>query len=141
MPTKYCPFSGCGTKIVYETTSPSKCPKCHQVLASAFKVTPVEEPHQAAAQTRAQPKVSAVKSSIMARRRAEQQPEEEPVDVSTPEVEDDFATASYDGYINPQEVRRRARELAASIDPSTIHVSDGDETPVRFGDWCGRPKS
>lgn len=45
-----------------------------------------------------------------------------------------------DTSVDPREARRRIRQLAASIDPSTIHVGDVDEQPVTFADWCAQPR-
>lgn len=147
----YCPYSNCAAKIPYETVKPSKCPRCNRAFADAFKVVTetkptvsrvttatVEEESDAPRLTRSELlKVRASRSSgTKVKPRLKRYVEEEevshvmnppaPQEENNPVFDDDH---SYD----EREARELARELAASIDPSTIIIQDQDDKVVRFG--------
>lgn len=156
----------CGSKITYEATLPKACPKCGGLLSDPTKVVaaamaaatkvaaklPVSAAKVEASTTEddstpVRPVARSAKSKPIVRKPAtrrlltanleddepEDDPEMEGADQTGDNEEED------DGQpLNRKEARRLARELAASIDPSTIHVGDADERPVTFADWCAR---
>lgn len=139
----YCPHSTCAAKIAYDTIKPTVCPQCRKTFASAFAVTPPapvvapapqddpdDRPFGRAALTAARKTTTVVKSrpgrpepSRLMNAPAAELPEE--------------AIIEEEGDLDPREARRQARELAATIDTSTIHIADQDDGVFRFGDmWA-----
>jgi hypothetical protein len=149
MPNYFCTF--CPAKIQYEATKPTKCPKCGKSFASAFKVAAPVTPAVAVAQVAPEedddvpisPRSRKSHSTTQAKPRyrggeylppimgvASSSPSSGPGDEGEDDDEED---------VDPRMRRRLARELAASINPEDIHVSDDDEKPLRFEDMYNAP--
>ncbi len=144
----FCPSSACASKITYEAIKPTVCPFCKKAFSAAFKVsvpTPVVSTSQV--EKPDYPDIRPVPSSVAkwkARKNAAaavKQPIEEvephshimnAPDVPEDMVLDDSTGDENEEDTNPSVVRRRARELAASIDPSTIQINDDDEGTFKF---------
>lgn len=141
----YCPHTACAARIPYEAIKPTRCPQCGKLFADAFKVkvqATVVEPEAIEPEPIDEP-VRLTRSAIEARRhqsRTKLKPRPAHGHVSpTPEPEEagidpieDVDPGEGDGYIDEGVVHRRARELAASIDPSTISVSMDDDPDERI---------
>ncbi len=148
----YCPFEGCGHKATYEVIRPAKCPRCNQAYSSAFKVAvptvapvvraPVEDDTPAPRLTRSallksRAKMSTTKVKPFLRRgQVEDDDPESLAHVMNPPDVVETATDTgdvEDEYVDERVLSRRAQELAASIDPSSIIIADQDEGVVKFG--------
>lgn len=148
MLTCYCPHSSCASKVTYDTIKPTVCPKCRRAFADAFKVAPAPAPVVASTPSTYEPEDDRpIGRAALARRGSTTQVKLRPVRAATshimnapPElqvdaaVDDDDFEGDGEDVVSPREVRRRARELAASIDPSTIVIADQDEGVFRFKD-------
>ncbi len=146
----YCPHSTCAAKIPYDVVKPTTCPQCRKTFSSAFVVaTPAvaaplvrasvqddldERPLGRAALPTARASTTVVKS-----RPGRPEPSRlmnAPASVTAPVFPDDGADDE-DENLDPREVRRQARALAASIDTSTIRIADQDEGTFKFADmWA-----
>lgn len=139
---KYCPYQGCAALITYASIQPEKCPKCHRVLADAFKVAV-----ESVISTSPKPKQTTTTARRVTQPTTLMRPTNQaPIplgDESEANLNDvvELDENEVDESYNPHEVHRTARELAASIDPSTIHIAgEDDDEPVKFGDWVAGPK-
>ncbi len=135
----YCPQSSCASKIAYDTVKPTVCPQCRKTFASAFAVAPAPvAPTARAAVVEDDPDDRPLGRTVTASRPSttviKSRPgRPEPTRLMNPPVEaapqvvfpDDGADEEGED-IDPREVRRRARELAATIDTSTIQINVGD---------------
>jgi hypothetical protein len=158
MPTYYCPFDRCGAAIQYTITKPTTCPRCERRFADAFKVAVAQTPPPPAPVVEEDDEPRLTRSALEARRkslsttsvkpRTRRERDDTAANVMTPvgskahpalpdpEPESDIEDDTYD----PREARRLARELAASIDPSTIVVEDQDDGIVRFSQFVEEAK-
>ena len=167
MPSYYCSASGCGFKVQYEAVKPTHCPKCKHAYASAFvaaiKVTratmvPVNQfapiqplPNDDLEDTTPRnPLRNRPASTTVAKPRFRHGQELPPIMGTLPPVGVLTAAAGPgtdddddddDEYVDPRMRRRLARELAATIDPDTIHVDDEDEHPTTFATIWNDPKA
>ncbi len=145
----YCPHSACAAKIPYEAVKPTTCPKCRKTFASAFTSTPPAVPAPARAAVQDDPDERPLtKSALLAARRAGgalARPRPTPRGEVTHLMNAPAAQAVFpddgaddeDDTLDPREVRRQARELAATIDTSTIKIADQDEGTFSFKDmWA-----
>ncbi len=156
MPNVYCPRPECSAKASYDVTKPTKCPKCGRAFADAFKTvaapapvqqtraTVEEEPFDERPTSRSALAAARAKHASTTRvvpRTGRPQPAEvthlmnPPADLppAVAALEDD----PEDENVDPREVRRRARELAATIDTSTIVINDQDDGVFKFSDmWA-----
>jgi len=142
MSNHYCPF--CGSKATYEAVKPTNCPKCKKPFEAAFKGA-------VAAPTPVQPDpdddlpLPPTRSAVVAKPRYRHGEVVPPVPTRTTEATvvplrgPDEEADDEDEYVDPRARRRLARELAASIDPSTIHIDDEDEGTVTFGQLYNNP--
>jgi hypothetical protein len=126
MPHVYCPFSTCASKVTYEITKPTSCPKCQRAFADAFKtVVAAPTPPQVRRPGREEPlddrplTRSALEASQKARKAAVAGAR--PVPAAEDEDQDD---------VDPREARRAARELAASIDTSSMLTEVADDRVI-----------
>lgn len=134
MPTYYCP--DCAKAILYEATKPKTCPSCGKSFASAFTVpksaAPVPLPPTPRVPDDDDDEEEIVARQVKPNRRARpllpQRVEADAEAIDPDDVED----------YSPREVRRRARQLAAST-KWNIKVRDADEGSVKFRDWCNLP--
>ncbi len=150
MPTYYCSTSGCGNRIEYLTEKPKACPKCKASIVDPLKALALATASAARVPIRANPEeddlevvtppVRSAKSKAIIRK---------PLTRLRPVVhletddqdgtnDEDIGEEDEDGEpLDPRAARRLARELAATIDPSTIHVGiDDSDERVTFGKWC-----
>ncbi len=147
MLTCYCPFSSCAARIPYETVKPTVCPQCRKAFADAFRTAATntvpaptrvrvhdDDPGEDRPLTKSA--LLAARKTTTATARPRPTPRAgfaQPV-VAQPDVHfpDDGAE---DEPLDPREVRRQARELAATIDTSTIvadvNALDGGDKPVK----------
>ncbi len=138
----FCSTAGCGSKIPYLTEKPKECPKCKTkiedpskiiVKAVIIEVEDLPVIHPVARSSRSTPIVRKEKISLIKKRAQDSslEPEENDEEDNTLEEEEE---ESYD----PKVVKRLARQLAASIDPSTIRVNDEDQNSdiINMKDWC-----
>lgn len=146
----YCPHEGCAAKVPYEAIKPTKCPRCNRTFASAFAPTaPVPAPISRAAvveddDTPTRPltrsALAKARASVASTTRVKPhrgpQPSRimnAPAEFVPPDLPDDGEEE--DEYVDEQTISRRARELAASIDPSTIVIADSDEGVFKFAQF------
>ncbi len=127
MATYYCSHAGCGSKITYEAVKPSHCPKCRQPIRDAMAILT-----QAAALPVA-PRTAAPSYQPPA-----PPPVRERSAGAIAHINPDQDTDGSEGTYDVRQARQLARQLAASIDPSTIQVEawrDADErmTPNDWG--------
>lgn len=164
----YCSSSGCGNRIEYQVTKPTSCPRCKTVFAdlskTVAKAKPLPEVMSIKASRRRElekeledldeeedneeqssqdskdlsSQVSASKKAILKRARARKLAERGETDE---EEEDETIDDDNDEQLSESKIKRLARELAASIDPSSIHIGteggDGKPERITFRDWCG----
>ncbi len=142
----YCPHSACATRVPYDTIKPTVCPKCHKTFASAFAPTPAPAPVVTRAAVVDDPDDRPLtKSALLAARktggaRLRPTPRAEVTHLmnapaaAQPVFPDDGADEE-DEQVDPREVRRQARALAATIDTSAIIADagalDGGDKPVK----------
>ncbi len=154
----FCPHTGCGCKASYDAVKPTTCPRCNRAFAAAFKAPSAPTPIARAAVVDDPDDRPLTRSALTARQRAGittqvkprrgrgADPEAMANVMNAPEVLPDDLPAALEGdvedeTVNPREVRRLARELAAGIDPSTIIVADQDEGVFRFADMVAEAKA
>lgn len=135
----YCP--SCGAKVAYEAIKPTKCPKCDKSFASAFKVVavaplPISQTAATFEDDTAAP--SLLTASILKARNAKVKRSPRPIVLEEEDetvshimnappglvVEDDtedFGDEVED--VGRGAVRRRARELVATINPDAIKIN------------------
>lgn len=126
MPILYCSSDRCGYPITYTTSRPETCPKCLTAIAKTFIPKPIPTPPIATAQDDNEPPLS----RRVTARRAAVLPLDNRDNIETNAIADDD-----DGPLDRRAARQLARELIASIDPSSIHTgTEGEDVVVRFGD-------
>ena len=157
MPIYYCATTGCGNRITYLTEKPKVCPKCGTAIADPLsaiasmtlaKNKTVKAKVEEELDDEDDPIIAPVRSSRskpIVRKPAPRKHVVEASAVNPDDVEDEDEDEEEgdDEPYNPREARRLARELAASIDPSTITVGievDGNDR-VTFRDWCATKAS
>lgn len=132
----FCPH--CAAKLTYEAVKPTRCPRCDKLFADAFRVTtpppPTPEPVDDEPETR-----PLTKSALLAaRQRPRAQVKPRPGQVAQDEPV--FPPDDDEPDLDQRAVRRRARELAAAIDPASIIVADQDEGVFRFEQFVREAK-
>lgn len=153
----YCPHSGCGAKITYESIKPAACPKCKGSFVNAFQsVTKAASEFNRASISPPlvgspsndspydeEPVLSPARASMVKRTRGAANPQYRrqyyDENGNPVEVERGGSDGSEDSF-DPREVKRLARQLAASISPDDLVILSRPEPPVRFQDWCMRPR-
>jgi hypothetical protein len=149
MPTYYCPTTGCGNRITYLTEKPKICPKCSTAIADPMRaianIVPakivkakVEEEIDEDDDAPIIAPARSSRSKPIIRKPVPRQHVASAATVEGDDADDDLEDDEEgDGEpYNPREARRLARQLAASIDPSTIRVEMDGEERVTFKDWC-----
>ncbi len=153
----FCPFAGCAAKVAYDAVKPTRCPRCSKLFADAFRVAvPQTAPISRAAVVEAdlsddQPITRKLAKAAVAKVGPRLQRDtpapisrimNAPPDLVTEAVfPDDGLDDIEEEDADPRAIRRRARELAASIDPSTITIGDQDEGVFKFDSFWAEGQS
>lgn len=160
MPTKYCPH--CAASNSYSVNPPTKCEKCKESFASAFREVTAAKParivrtiyvdedgnevdapqeevvvRRTVKASRPLPKKSGVLDQLMRKKRmgdtAEETETEDETDAAElPAENDEGLSETYS-----------AEELAAALDPDDLirETVDKDDAHVKFGQLVGKPIS